>query len=216
MSLPVSGVTSTYASGWAIVSIDDVCARVTDGSHHSPKSVEEGMPMASSKDMHDWGLNLDTGRWISPEDYDQLVKNGCRPAKNDVLITKDGANYLKHIFVVQKDLELVLLSSVAILTPNARINPHLLAAILRAPENKDRLKNFVTGAAIPRVILKDFKQFRILLPAPEIQRAWASIAEPLTRACWTLIEQNQNLRYTRDLLLPRLMSGQITLDETVA
>jgi type I restriction enzyme S subunit len=44
--------------GWEIVSIDDVCARVTDGSHHSPKSVEEGMPMASSKDMHDWGLNL--------------------------------------------------------------------------------------------------------------------------------------------------------------
>jgi type I restriction enzyme S subunit len=153
---------------------------------------------------------------ISRKDYDQLVKNGCRPAKNDVLITKDGANYLKHIFVVREDRELVLLSSVAILTPNARINPHLLAAILGAPENKDRLKNFVTGAAIPRVILKDFKQFRILLPAPEVQQAWASIAEPLTHVCWTLIEQNQTLRRTRDLLLPRLMSGQIALDEAVA
>lgn len=203
-------------TGWEILPIDDLCARVTDGSHHSPKSVREGVPMASSKDMHDWGLTLETCRLISSKDYDQLVKNGCRPAVNDVLITKDGANYLKHIFVVREDRELVLLSSVAILTPNSRINPHLLAAILKSPENKDRLKNFVTGAAIPRVILKDFKQFRIFLPTQDVQRAWALIAEPLTQACWTLIEQNQNLRRTRDLLLPRLMSGQITLDEAVA
>jgi hypothetical protein len=75
--------------------------------------------------------------------------------KNDILITKDGANYLKHIFVNRSERDVVLLSSIAVLRPNARINPHLLAAILSYPENKNRLKNYVTGAAIPRIILKD-------------------------------------------------------------
>jgi type I restriction enzyme S subunit len=197
--------------GWNSVSIDDVCELVTDGSHSSPKSVDEGLPMASSKDMHDWGLNLDTCRHISRDDFDQLVRNGCKPKKNDVLITKDGANYLKHIFVVQEEQELVLLSSIAILRPNKRINPHLLTAILSAPENKDRLKNYVTGAAIPRIILSDFKQFKIVLPSQEVQGAWAKIGEPITQLCWRLIEQTTNLRRTRDLLLPRLLSVQIEL-----
>ena len=197
--------------GWNSVSIDDVCELVTDGSHSSPKSVDEGLPMASSKDMHDWGLNLDTCRHISREDFDQLVRNGCKPQKNDVLITKDGANYLKRIFVMREELELVLLSSVAILRPNKRINPHLLTAILSAPENKDRLKNYVTGAAIPRIILSDFKQFQIVLPSQEVQGAWAKIGEPITQLCWRLIEQTTNLRRTRDLLLPRLLTGQIAV-----
>jgi type I restriction enzyme S subunit len=127
--------------GWEVVSLDDVCERVTDGSHSSPKSVDEGMPMASSKDMHDWGFTMETCRFISREDFDDLVRNDCKPKKNDVLITKDGANYLKYIFVNRAERDVVLLSSIAMLRPNARINPHLLAAILKSPENKERLKN---------------------------------------------------------------------------
>ena len=84
--------------------------------------------------------------------------------------------------------------------------------ILSAPENKDRLKNYVTGAAIPRIILSDFKQFKIVLPSQEVQDAWAKIGEPITQLCWRLIDQITNLRRTRDRLLPRLLSGQDSLD----
>lgn len=195
--------------GWEVVSTDEVCERVTDGSHSSPKSVEQGMPMASSKDMHDWGLNLNTCRHISRQDFDLLVRNGCKPKKNDVLVTKDGANYLKRIFVMREEQELVLLSSIAILRPNKRINPHLLSAILNFPENKERLKRYVSGAAIPRIILKDFKRFEFVLPTDQLQSDWTKLAKPITELCWSLVDQTQNLRRTRDLLLPRLLSGQL-------
>ena len=197
--------------GWEVVSLDDACERVTDGSHSSPASVDEGLPMASSKDMHDWGLTLQTCRFIGREDFDQLVRNGCKPKMNDVLITKDGANYLKYIFVNRTEQDLVLLSSIAILRPNSRINPHLLAAILQSPENKGRLRNYVSGAAIPRIVLKDFKHFQFVLPSKTVQAQWARVAEPLTELCWRLVDQIHNLRRTRDLLLPRLLSGQISL-----
>lgn len=197
--------------GWEVVSIDDVCNRVTDGSHSSPKSVSEGLPMASSKDMHDWGLTIETCRFISREDFDSLARNDCRPKKNDILITKDGANYLKYIFVNRSERDVVLLSSIAILRPNARINPHLLAATLGYPQNKNRLKNYVTGAAIPRIILKDFKRFQFVLPSTQVQGEWAKRVEPMIELCWRLMDQIQNLRRTRDLLLPRLLSGQIDL-----
>jgi len=199
--------------GWEVVSIDDVCERVTDGSHSSPRSVDEGLPMASSKDMHDRGLMLDACRFISGRDFDELVRNGCKPKKNDVLITKDGANYLKHIFVNRAEQEIVLLSSIAILRPNSMINPHLLAATLRSPENKARLKNFVTGAAIPRIVLKDFKRFQFVLPIKLVQTEWAKLAEPMTELCWRLDDKIQNLRKTRDLLLPKLIFGELDVSE---
>jgi type I restriction enzyme S subunit len=198
--------------GWEVATIDEVCSRVTDGSHRSPRSVNEGMPMASSKDMHDWGLNLDTARLISQEDFAELARNDCKPQMNDVLITKDGANYLKHIFVTRAEQEVVLLSSVAMLRPSTRINPHFLVATLKEPENKGKLKNFVTGAAIPRVILKDFKRFELLLPSNEVQTAWAKIAEAMTEQIWRLIDKIQNLRRTRNLLLPRLLCGQLDVE----
>jgi type I restriction enzyme S subunit len=198
--------------GWEVVSINDVCQRVTDGSHSSPRSVVDGLPMASSKDMHDWGLTLETCRFITREDFDDLVRNGCKPMRGDVLVTKDGANYLKYIFVNRAEQDVVLLSSIAILRPNARINPHLLAAILRHPENKDRLKNYVTGAAIPRIILKDFKRFQFVLPSVQVQTKWAQLAEPMSEMCWCLVDTIRKLRHTRDLLLPRLLSGQIEID----
>jgi type I restriction enzyme S subunit len=208
----VASVLGGIPEGWQVVSIEDVCERVTDGSHSSPKSVDEGMPMASSKDMHDWGFSMETCRFISRKDFDELVRNDCKPRKNDVLITKDGANYLKHIFVNRVECDVVLLSSIAILRPNARINSHLLAATLISPENKGRLKNYVTGAAIPRIVLKDFKRFQFVLPSKQVQADWAKRAEPLTELCWQLVDQIQNLRRTRDLLLPRLLSGQIDVE----
>jgi type I restriction enzyme S subunit len=207
----VTSALGDVPEGWDIARIDDVCGRVTDGSHSSPKSVEKGMPMASSKDMHDWGLTLESCRFIDKKDFDELVRNGCKPEKGDVLITKDGANYLKHILVHRSEQDIVLLSSIAILRPNSRINSHLLAATLNSPETKSRLGNFVTGAAIPRIVLKDFKQFPFMLPPKQIQTHWAAIAEPLTELCWQLTDQIDNLRQTRDLLLPRLLSGQVEL-----
>jgi type I restriction enzyme S subunit len=194
--------------GWEVVTVEDVCERVTDGSHSSPKTVDEGLPMASSKDMDDWGLTMETCRLISQTDFDQLVRNGCKPLRNDILIIKDGANYLKHICVNSVERDVVLLSSVAILRPNSRLNPHLLAAILSWPENKARLRNYVTGAAIPRIVLKDFKRFQFVLPSRTTQTQWAAIAEPISELCWTLVEQIRKLRRTRDLLLPRLLAGQ--------
>lgn len=198
--------------GWDIVALEDVCTRITDGSHYSPKTTDFGFPMASVKDMHDWGINIDTCRTISEEEFKKLVRNDCKMRKNDVLIAKDGS-YLKHCFVVEEDLDVALLSSIAVLRPNERINPHILAMTLREPEMKTRMTGFVSGAALPRIILQAFRQFQILLPNVTLQKRWAENAEPMIQLCYRLINANLNLRRTRDLLLPKLISGEVDVSE---
>ncbi|PHM07138.1 hypothetical protein [Nostoc sp. 'Peltigera malacea cyanobiont' DB3992] len=75
--------------------------------------------MASVKDMDSHGFLLDSMKTISEEDFRKLEKADCKPLKNDVLIAKDGS-YLKHIFVWNHDVKVVILSSIAILRPNLK------------------------------------------------------------------------------------------------
>ncbi len=193
---------------WEVVALQDVCTRITDGAHKSPKSVDQGYPMASVKDMHDFGFNLEKCRQISQEDFENLVRNDSKVIANDILIAKDGS-YLKHTFVVAKDLDVALLSSIAILRPGEAIKPHFLAYCLKSRDVKERMKQCVSGVAIPRIILKDFRQFKIILPPKEIQEKWNQLVEQTVRMCWNLTNKNQNLKQQRDLLLPKLISGKI-------
>jgi type I restriction enzyme S subunit len=194
--------------GWEVVRMEEVCARITDGSHYSPKSIEAGKPMASVKDMHDWGINVETCRQIAEDEYEKLVRNDCKPKLNDVLIAKDGS-YLKHTFVVDQEIDLVILSSIAILRPNGRMLPNQLAMYLRLPDVASRMKGYVSGVAIPRIVLRDFRQFLVLLPPAKVQRAWAAHCDPMLTLCRNLVRKNENLRTTRDLLLPKLISGEL-------
>ena len=197
--------------GWEVKALGDVCSRITDGSHFSPQSVADGYPMASVKDMHDWGINVEGCRRITIDDYENLVRNDCKPLKNDVLIAKDGS-YLKHTFVVGEEQDLVILSSIAMLRPNDAIRPNYLCFALRDPVTKARMKGIVSGVAIPRIVLKDFRKFQILVPPDDIQADWARIVDPMLAMCRKLVSQTENLLRTRDLLLPRLLSGQIEVE----
>ena len=53
---------------WKEVSLGDVCLNITDGSHTSPPSVENGYYMASVKDMDEYGFNFKNCRMISETD----------------------------------------------------------------------------------------------------------------------------------------------------
>lgn len=195
---------------WEEVSLEYVCERITDGSHYSPESVESGLPMASVKDMEDWGINLNSCRKISKEEFDKLVSADCLPQVNDILIAKDGS-YLKHIFVVNKMQEVVILSSIAIIRPNGLYHPYLLSLLLKLDSIKEELKNIVTGAVIPRIVLKDFRKFPIILPPKEKQEKALLFIEPIMKKCFYNREQIQTLIQQRDSLLPKLMSGEVKI-----
>lgn len=199
---------------WEEVSLEDVTDRITDGAHVSPPNVELGRPMASVKDMYQWGINIDSCRHISTEDFDYLVKADCRPLKNDILIAKDGS-YLKHVFVVEDDLDVVILSSIAILRQNGKYHPFLLATFLKLESTRESLENIVTGAVIPRIVLKDFRKYRLLLPPKPLQDQALVFIKPIYENCWKNNRQIQTLENLRDTLLPKLMSGEVRVKTSI-
>ncbi len=146
------------------IKLNDLCINITDGSHFSPQAVDIGYPMYSVKDMNDFGFNETDYKMISKEDFESLVKAGCKPLKDDVLIAKDGS-YLKYSFVCEEEKDEVILSSIAILRPKKNIiNPKFFSYLLKNPTVKKSMKYYVSGTALPRIVLDNFKKMEVYIP----------------------------------------------------
>jgi type I restriction enzyme S subunit len=73
------------------------------------------------------------------------------------------------------------------------------------------LNNHAKGAAYPAVVSGDFERAEILVPSQPLVRSFNEIVEPMIAQSHCLKQQNQKLRTARDLLLPKLMSGEIAV-----
>ena len=146
------------------IKLNEVCIKITDGSHYSPVGDINGeYPMLSVKDMYDYGFKYNDCKLINRIDYEKLVKSDCKPQYNDVLIAKDGS-YLKHVFVIKNEIEQAILSSIGILRPNLKkIVPEYLKYYLHSSFVKNEVaKKYVSGSALPRIILKNFGEIEIM------------------------------------------------------
>jgi len=150
---------------WGIASLGSVCTKITDGSHSSPPATTEGYFMASVKDMRRNGFDFSKCKVISEADHRKLVKQGCKPLVGDVLIAKDGS-VLEQVFVQEKNEDITILSSIAILRPQKEILKSVfLSQFLSWNYFRAKIrKEFTSGSALPRIILKNFRLIHIPLP----------------------------------------------------
>jgi type I restriction enzyme, S subunit len=174
--------------------LSELCTKITDGSHFSPKEVAEGFPMYSVKDMTQFGFSDTSVKRISEDDYHALVKADCVPRVNDVLIAKDGS-VLKHVFSVNSEIKGALLSSIAILRPNLDyVDSDFLVYALQDPELRNEvLSNYVSGSGVPRIVLKDFKNIPIQAPPLETQKAISYLLKSLDRKIQANLAVSQSL-----------------------
>jgi type I restriction enzyme S subunit len=173
-----------------LVKLNTLCDKITDGSHYSPKGTSKGIPMLSVKDMVENGFNYSNCKFISSDDYFDLVRGDCKPLKNDVLIAKDGS-YLKHVFVIKKEIDQAVLSSIGILRPNLnKVNPDYLKYYLHTASVKETVsKKYVSGSALPRIILRNFGEIEVIYKKLDEQSKIAKVLSDLD----TKIELNNKI-----------------------
>lgn len=192
--------------GVEMKTLGEICLKITDGSHFSPQAVEQGYYMPSVKDMRSNGFDFSSCKQISKTDYENLVNNGCKPKLNDVLIAKDGS-ILKYVFPVVEEENIVVLSSIAILTPKQNvINSQFLSYYLIQDKIKERtIREFSSKGGVPRIILKNFKKVNIVYPSLAEQRRIVSILATFEESIQVLEKQlklrEKQYEYYREKLL---------------
>ena len=76
----------------------------------------------------------------------------------------------------------------------------------------DYLKTNTGGATFDTIVVDTFRRMEVVSPSQAIASQFSELIDPVFEQVNTLQRQIQNLRRTRDLLLPRLLSGQLDVE----
>lgn len=194
-------------NGWDVKKLGESVAYLNRGL--SPSYDADGDSMViNQKCVRDQRLNLEPARrQTKPVPADKRVRFG------DVLINSTGVGTLGRVAQVYQDLgECTVDTHVTIARPSANVDLDFFGYTLLAhQETFERLGVGATGQT--ELSRTSIANVDLVVPPAETQARFGEAVRPMRKAAITLARQIQNLRRTRDLLLPRLLSGQIELKE---
>ncbi|MBW4423047.1 MAG: hypothetical protein KME50_00905 [Nostoc desertorum CM1-VF14] len=79
-------------------------------------------------------------------------------------------------------------------------------------ENREKIINLASGATFKEINKTTFRQLAIAISEQIIEEKFSQILNPIAKKIENLQNKNHNLRQTRDLLLPKLISGEIDME----
>lgn len=163
-------------SKWKIVPISEVCD-VRDGTHDSPKFIQNGFPLVTSKNITNGSLDFSNVKNISKEDFEQINKRSL-VENGDVLYAMIGTIGFP---VLVDTTEKFAIKNVALFKKdkNNILNNKYLKEILNHEIVKNQILYEEKGSARKFVSLFILRNLKIPLPPLEIQQKIVSEIEVL-------------------------------------
>lgn len=198
--------------GWKSVPLKTLTTKIGSGATpRGGKSAykDSGVALIRSMNIHDYRFEHADLAFIDDEQASALDHVAVEPG--DVLLNITGASVARCAVAPAHLLPARVNQHVAILRPDPeKTNPSFLVDTLNAEGNKSRLLALAQGGATREALTKAaLSRFSILRPPHELQAEYHRIAGPIHQERERLQRQILNLQHTRDLLLPRLLSGEL-------
>ena len=131
----------------------------------------------------------------------------------DTLINSTGIGSLGRVGIVYFDMDNVAIDShITVIRPKSALVRHYVGRNLlsRQPE----IENMAVGSTGQTELPKErVKSLPIMLPDENALIRFNAIIEPIAYQLYRNIEESRRLASLRDALLPRLMSGELTIDD---
>ena len=131
-----------------------------------------------------------------------------RVVHGDIIWSCVRPNRRSYALIWEPDEKLVASTGFAVLSA-LHVPFSYLYLAATTDEFVGHLEQNATGAAYPAVTAKTFEEAGILVPCADILESFDTVVLPMLVQTETLKLQNQHLARARDLLLPKLMSGQL-------
>lgn len=161
---------------WEVKELKELCNKITDWTHNSPKTFSEWYPYISAKHIKTYGIDLSNLEYVKEEDHRKIYKR-CNPEYWDVLYIKDWATtWIAQVNIL--NYEFSMLSSLALFKLNKNLlNEYYLTYFLNNESVYKDLIRWMWWAAIKRFTLEKIKVFKIFLPPISLQNKFAEIVQ---------------------------------------
>ena len=206
-------VFSQRGEGWVEEVLGRVCD-VRDGTHDSPKYVDEGIPFITQKNIRTDGLSFEKTKFISETDHMKFYKRS-NVTHGDILISMIGIN--RGMACVVDDHRIFSIKNVGLIKKALNINPLFLLFYLKSHTAKKYIESESRGGAQPFIGLTKLRAFPVLLASPEEQEEVVSkltLIEARTENLVLIYETKlKSLDELKKSLLQKAFSGELTKTE---
>lgn len=197
------------------MTINNVADVVRGRSYRSAELVEEGRPFVNLKCVNrDGGYRRDGLKYYSGKyKAEQLVTSG------DIIMAVTDMTQERRVVArvaLVPDLgeqKGVISMDLVRIVPKGGVPPLYLYAFFRWSDFADNVKNHASGANVLHLHPDLVANYDINLPPQEVCRLFEEKVRPAIELVDVLEKKNANLRAQRDLLLPKLISGEIEASE---
>ena len=189
--------------GWEWAKMDGLASHITDGAHHTPTYIAEGVPFLSVKDLSSGFIDFSDTRFISPQSHEELAKR-CNPEMGDVLLTKIGTTGIAVLVDTLRAFSLFV--SVALIKlPSVSVDRNFLSLVINSPFVRQQSEEGTEGVGNKNLVLRKIKAFQIPIPpAAEQSRIVARVAT-LRALCADLRQRLTTARNQQALLAEGLV-----------
>jgi type I restriction enzyme S subunit len=207
--------------GWSTEALDELKAEIPYAINGGPFGsklgtkdyVNAGVPVIRGSNLGEDGrFRADDFVFVSEEKARELSANLARPG--DIVVTQRGT--LGQIGRIPKrtghEAFVISQSQMKVTLDDRRVDPDFAFFVLRSPEAMQRVKMLASSSGVPHINLATLREFRVLVPPLVLQREFGAFANATEASIEGLVKQRDTLRRTRDLLLPRLLSGRLPVE----
>lgn len=193
----------TIPQGWAMKKLGDVAEDMR--RNISKGKLLESQPYVGLEHIPRRSLALDTWETVS-----ELGSNKLAFKKGEILFGKIRP-YFHKVSIAPFDG----LCSADTIVIRAQ-KPEHYAIVVSCVSSDDFVAHATAtsnGSKMPRANWSVLVEYPIVIPSLSVARQFSAVVDPAIRQMQSLIFQTANLSRTRDLLLPRLLSGQVSLSD---
>jgi len=202
--------------GWEVVRIDDVAMVHRGRSYRSKNLLDEGgLPFINLKCIdRDGGFRRD-----GLKHYEGPYKDTQKVLSGDVVIALTDMTQERRIVartgrVPMLDTDFGVLSMDLVkIEPKEGFSRDYLYGYFRGSDFADNLKQHANGANVLHLSPDRIKEYQFFLPSEDLRERFTASSAMLFRQIENLNRRNITLRQTRDLLLPKLISGELDVSE---
>jgi len=198
--------------GWEVGKLGDILSELESGSR--PKGgisdTDTDVPSIGAENILGLGkYNYSSTKYVSEKFY-QKMKAG-KVKDGDVLLYKDGAKLgRKSMFMCGFPFKKCCINEhVFILRNNNRLNQPFLFFWLDQKWVTKEIRNLNANSAKPGINKTTVSSLKVLIPEINILNNYYELQSPLLIKLFKNSLNIQTISKTRDLLLPKLMSGKI-------
>ena len=195
--------------GWEVKKLGQLCAVVPGFAFKSQAWQDFGVPVIKIKNIqNDNNVEISDTEFVSEELASRtpakfVLNNG------DFLLAMTGATAGK-IGRLRSQRPMLLNQRVAKILPRDGSASFVWCAI-SSEESKDRFFRLADGAAQPNMSGSQVEGVKLVTPPRDLLNSFSRLTEAMLAQTDSLYLKNLNLRRSRDVLLPRLLSEEIAL-----